>query len=134
MKQNFIVSLDNDEVGRKATKELMSELNEINSLQGVKFRFYDINISQKTYKDENEALRANKEDFRHIIELAIDQVQNIEKEIMETERNKLKRESSVYCLPDFINNITKSKTAEFFSTGFSSLDSILDGGYIQDYT
>lgn len=117
----LIIAMDNDEAGSRANKELTEGLERLN------VPFYEIDIVQSD-KDANEALNRNREAFRTAVGQAMKQVESIEAETLRAEKEQLKKEAVVYSLQDFINNITKSKRADFFSTGFSSLDSILDGG------
>jgi len=115
--QPLIIALDNDEAGTRANKELTE------GLERLKIPFYKIDIAQP-YKDANEALNRDREAFR----AAVEQAENIEAEALEAEKEQLKREAVVYSLQDFIKNIEESKRAAFLPTGFSTLDSILDGG------
>ena len=115
--QPLIIALDNDEAGTRANKELTE------GLEQLKIPFYRIDIAQP-YKDANEALNRDREAFR----VAVEQAENIEAEALEAEKEQLKREAAVYSLQDFIKNIEESKRASFLPTGFSTLDSILDGG------
>lgn len=115
--QPLIIAMDNDEAGTRANKELTE------GLERLKIPFYRINIAQP-YKDANEALNRDREAFK----MAVEQAENIEAEALEAEKEQLKREAVVYSLQDFIKNIEDSKRAAFFPTGFSALDSIIDGG------
>lgn len=115
--QPLIIAMDNDEAGTRANKELTE------GLERLKIPFYRIDIAQP-YKDANEALNRDREAFR----AAVEQAENIEAEALEAEKEQLKREAVVYSLQDFIKNIEESKRAAFLPTGFSTLDSILDGG------
>ena len=116
--QPLIIAMDNDEAGTRANKELTE------GLERLKIPFYRIDIAQP-YKDANEALNRDREAFR----AAVEQAENIEAEALEAEKEQLKREAVLYSLQDFIKNIIEeSKRAAFLPTGFSTLDSILDGG------
>lgn len=115
--QPLIIAMDNDEAGSKANRELTE------GLERLKIPFYRIDIA-KPYKDANEALTADREAFR----AAVEQAENIEAETLEAEREALKREAVAYTLPSFIKSIEESKQAAFIPTGFTALDSLLDGG------
>ena len=116
--QPLIIAMDNDEAGTRANKELTE------GLERLKIPFYRIDIAQP-YKDANEALNRDREAFK----AAVEQAENIEAEALEAEKEQLKREAVLYSLQDFIKNIIEeSKRAAFLPTGFSTLDSILDGG------
>lgn len=115
--QPLIIAMDNDEAGSKANRELTE------GLERLKIAFYRVDIA-KPYKDANEALNADREAFRAVIEEA----ENIEAETLEQEREQLKREAVAYSLQSFLKDIEESKRAAFIPTGFPSLDSLLDGG------
>lgn len=115
--QPLIIAMDNDEAGSKANRELTE------GLERLKIPFYWVDIA-KPYKDANEALTANRGAFT----AAVEQAENIEAETLEAEKEQLKREAVVYSLQDFIKSIEESKKAAFIPTGFSNLDSLLDGG------
>ena len=74
--------MDNDEAGSKANRELAE------GLERLKITFYRLDIAQP-YKDANEALSADRDAFRAVIEGA----ENIEAETLEAEREALKREA-----------------------------------------
>lgn len=115
--QPLIIAMDNDESGSKANRELAE------GLERLKIPFYRIDIAQP-YKDANEALNADRDAFRAVIEGA----ENIEAETLEAEREALKREAVAYTLQNFLKGIEESKRAAFIPTGFSPLDNLLDGG------
>ena len=115
--QPLIIAMDNDEAGSKANRELAE------GLERLKITFYRLDIAQP-YKDANEALSADRDAFRAVIEGA----ENIEAETLEAEREALKREAVAYTLQSFLKSIEESKRAAFIPTGFSPLDNVLDGG------
>lgn len=115
--QPLIIAMDNDEAGSKANRELTEGLERLN------IPFYRLDIAQP-YKDANEALNADRAAFA----AAVEQAENIEAETLEAEREQLKREAVLYSLQNFIKDIEESKKAAFIPTGFSNLDSLLDGG------
>jgi len=115
--QPLILALDNDEAGIKAYKELTAGLERLN------IPFYRLDIAGQ-YKDANEALNADRAAFTAVI----NEAENIEAETLGAEREALQREAAFYTLQDFLDKIKKSKKAAFVPTGFSNLDSILDGG------
>lgn len=115
--QPLIIAMDNDGAGSKTNRELTE------GLERLKIPFYRIDIAQP-YKDANEALNADRDAFRAVIEGA----ENIEAETLEAEREALKREAVAYTLQNFLKGIEESKRAAFIPTGFSPLDNLLDGG------
>lgn len=121
--QPLIIALDNekDPAIQAKVEARTAELTE--GLERLNIPYYKLNISQP-YKDANEALTADREAFTEVIR----QAEAVEEEAKEAEREQLQRESVLYSLPDFIKGIEESKKANFFPTGFGSLDNILDGG------
>ena len=115
--QPLIIAMDNDEAGNKAAQELAE------GLEQLKIPFYRLDITGP-HKDANEALQADKEGFK----ASVEEAENIEAGTLEAERELLQQEAAVYTLPDFLKKIEDSKQVTFIPTGFSNLDSILDGG------
>ena len=115
--QPLILALDNDKVGEKNNRELAEILDKL----GI--TYYRLDIFQP-YKDANEALNANRQDFAEVIA----QAENVEAEALEAEKEELQRESVLYSLQDFLKGIEESKRATYLPTGFGSLDNLLDGG------
>ena len=113
LKQALIVALDNDEAGEKAAKRLCDGLKE----QGL--TFYRRNPCEG-YKDANEALQKDPESLRAAVEAAKDAGEEEKKAYLQT--------SSAANLQRFINGISDSVNTPCISTGFSSIDNILDGG------
>lgn len=109
-KQPIIICMDNDERGKEASADMAAALLNL----GVKYFVMDI---AKPYKDANEALIADRDAFKEKVLQAVT-----------FEKRELEKESVAFNLPDFLGNIEKSKTAAFYSTGFTGVDSVLDGG------
>lgn len=117
---HLVLCLDNDEAGQKATKKLEEGLVDL----GIS---YEVRTNSNG-KDVNEALQEDRESFEEYVQAI---VENIETEI----KNKAKKEKEDYLataasfnLQNFIDDIEKSTNANFNSTGFASVDSLLDGG------
>ncbi len=108
--QPIIISMDNDEKGKKASSELAASFLKL----GIKYFVMDI---AQPYKDANEALLADREAFKEKVHQAV-----------VYEKREIEKESVAFALHDFLANIEKSKTAAFYSTGFSGVDTVLDGG------
>lgn len=109
----FIISLDNDETGQKFAIKLKNELNTLKIPCMIK--------TAERGKDFNEDLQTDKEAFMKYIH---DIIENVGK----TEEQIYLQTSVSYQLQSFMDDIVKSKTTSFFSTGFVSVDNILDGG------
>lgn len=115
-KKPVIVSLDNDEAGKKAAEELEAGLARLEII------YYRIN-PYGTYKDANESMNADREAFT----AAVMDAENIEAQAQEMERDKLQREAAAYYLSDFLKEI-QTGGEDAIPTGFPSLDALLDGG------
>lgn len=123
----LIIALDNEskpEIQAKVERAV-AELTE--GLQRLDIPCYRIDVAQP-HKDANEALNADREAFRAAVDRALAQVEDAEAAALEAEREALKREAVAYTLPSFLKSIEESKRAAFIPTGFSNLDSLLDGG------
>ena len=116
-KAPFIISLDNDEAGKKITAELEKGLTALN------IPYYSINVAEG-YKDANEALQANREAFIAVI----DYVERIEEWKQEEEREKLQKEAVIYSMDSFLADIRESASTPYIPTGFTQFDLLLDGG------
>lgn len=131
--QPMILSLDNDVLsaediaaGKKAAGAA-AEAELAEKLRKLGIPFYRKSISGQ-WKDANEALMANREAFKRMVDQAVEEVLAEAEADLEAEREELQREAAAYHLPSFLNDIVKSKTASCTSTGFPALDKNLDGG------
>lgn len=119
--QPLVVAMDNDDAGRKTTETL------IKGLKGLKFQFFSLGIP-RPYKDANEALNAN----RDVLKAIVDEANKIEAQKRQSEhenlKEELKKETVAHSLKSFLQDIEKYKNASFFPTGFSNVDDLLDGG------
>lgn len=118
----FIISLDNDEAGKKATEKLKGELDNIGIKYAVK------NAQSLNCKDFNEALQKDKEALASFIGETTDQQEEAQKEELEADIRELERESTAYYINDFLKAIAENATRESIKTGFKGLDDILGGG------
>lgn len=125
--QPIIIALDNEKEQAKqdGVEKSVREIEEGLDKLGIIHYREDI---ASPYKDANEALMADREAFKENVQRAIEKVSVAEEEAIEAEREALRRESVVYYIPNFINDIEASKKAAYYPTGFDSLDRILDGG------
>ncbi len=119
--QTLIVSLDADEEGQKAEKELTD------ALTGYQIPFYKYNICGAA-KDANEALMLNREEFI----AAVREAEQAEQAQLEAQKEAIREEylktSAAETLQEFLDGITASVNTPAISTGFNNLDEILDGG------
>lgn len=118
--QPLVISLDNDEPGQKASEELCEELKKLN-IPHIKY-----NVAGQ-YKDANEALTSNREEF-----IATVQKGNNFKMLSEikekADKEKYMSNSALSHLSEFIGGIKASVNTEEIPTGFAKLDNVLDGG------
>lgn len=119
--QPLILSLDQDEEGRKAEEELAKDLTALGA------SFFRYNISGAA-KDPNEALLADRESFIQEVAAAERMQEAQQKEVEEAIKEEYKKTSAASSMQDFLDGITASTNTPVISTGFYSLDEILDGG------
>ncbi len=100
----FLISMDNDDAGIRASKELEARL----SSSELGFDNYTVNIA-KDHKDANEALISDRTKFTSLVNDRIKDPDNY--------------------LANLLQRIAERKdTPQYIPTGFSNLDKILDGG------
>lgn len=116
--QPLIVAMDNDNSGAEITTELTKALKQF------KIPFCELNVFYP-HKDANEALNGNREAFR----AAVEHAQNVAVQAFDFGPKHFKMEDGLYSLQNLVENMKKSDKMDFFSTGFRSLDSVLDGGF-----
>lgn len=117
--REIIIALDADKAGSQAADQLRAELDKI----GIEH--YTPPAMPANTKDFNEFLQKEPEGFKEYIQAAI----RAAGETAEERREEYYNTQSVYGhIQSFIDLIGKSSTAPFYSTGFESLDKVLDGG------
>lgn len=115
--QPLIIALDNDDAGEKAYRELSE------GLKGLSIPFYRLNPAGE-YKDANEALQGNREALRQ----AVEEAEHIQDEAEQAQREEYLKNSTANYLQSFVDGIADSVDTPYTPTGFSKLDSVLDGG------
>ena len=116
--QALIIALDNDEAGQRASRELTE------GLKGLNIPYYSLNPCGE-YKDANEALQRDREAFT----IAVSEAEHIQDEEAQAQKDAYLKNSTAYYLQSFINGITdNSVDTPYIPTGFTKLDSVLDGG------
>lgn len=105
--QPLIISLDNDEAGRKAADTLSAGLSEANIFS------YRHKVPEG-YKDANEFLMSDREAFCKWVRVGKTPISE--------------RESVAFRLNDFMATVRKNREGRAIPTGFDNLDNILDGG------
>ena len=119
--QPIILALDNDEDGEKISQVLEDELVKLEIF------VYRCNLYGAA-KDANEALLLDRENFQQEVMRIQQEVQNIQDEEIKMQREEYLQTSAANHLQEFINGIADSVNTAYVSTGFNSLDKILDGG------
>lgn len=119
---NLIVSLDNDDAGRKATRTLCQDLNKAN------IPFTIAKYSNSEVKDANEYWATAGEDFRADLERIAEEARS---QLTAEQAEKLEHFRSASAsqrIGAFIGDIDDSVNTPCISTGFPSLDKALDTG------
>lgn len=116
----FVISLDNDLAGQRATEKVKNELDSL----GIPY----IVRTAVNGKDFNDDLIKDRESFKDYINNAIDDAVEEKKKIMKSEKDEYLKTSNLNFIDEFVKKIQKNKQKLFFPTGFPSLDHLLDGG------
>ena len=114
----FVVSLDNDEAGIKASEKISKELDSLG--------FFHISRSSLN-KDFNEDLVTNRDKFFEHIKKIIQDALEYKKNIEDNQRLEYTQDSALNFLKDFTDKISR-RNSVFCPTGIKNLDKILDGG------
>lgn len=125
--QPLVISLDNEKDPEKQAKVEKQIAELVAGIEKLGIPCYRQDISAP-YKDANEALMADREAFARVVHSAVEKVQEEAAEDLEAEKEVLRRESVGSILPNFLQDIERSKKAVCYSTGFSALDKLIDGG------
>ncbi len=120
-KLGFILSLDNDEAGQKAEATISEGLKEF----GILFCVHKLPAQ---YKDANEFFMTNRTEFDKWCERGFSAFREILRESESQAREEFENESAYSDLGNFLQTLKKSREGLAIPTGFSQLDSLLDGG------
>lgn len=115
--QPLLVALDADKSGQETAAKLLAGMSELN-IEG-----YSVDINGG-HKDANEHLVADRDGLKRALEDAIE----ASKTAREAEKRAYLATSTAHYLRDFINGLAESVNTPYTPTGFSELDSNLDGG------
>lgn len=119
--QPLILSLDNDDAGRKAEAQLAEGLQQ----QGV--TFYRLNAAG-AYKDANERLLKDRSGLESLLTHTRDEA-HLAQYVRTLKASEYRnRNSAAAHLQEFIDGIADSVNTPALSTGFPKLDAALDGG------
>lgn len=122
-RQPLVISLDNDEAGKKTEPNLEKQLQE----KGVKCYRYNI---AGDYKDANERLQADRAGLAAAVAKA-EEPDFLEQIAAQERRDAYMQNSAAAHLQAFINGITESVNTPVIPTGFPKLDEALDGGLFE---
>ena len=125
--QPLIISLDNEKDPDKQANVDKQVAELVAGIEKLGIPCYRQDISAP-FKDANEALVADREAFARVVRSTVENVQNEAAEALEAEKEALRRESVGSILPNFLQDIERSKKAVCYSTGFKALDNLIDGG------
>jgi replicative DNA helicase len=114
---SYILALDNDDAGKKATARLVEGLSKL------EIPCCEFNISGE-HKDPNEALTSNMEAFV----AAVREAETVLAQEKELEKEKYLQTSAAAHLLDFVDGIAANVNTPFIPSGFSRLDGIFAGG------
>ena len=124
----IIVCLDNDKQGKAQATEFIKELRELgyNAIKG--------DISGQ-YKDANEILIKERETFKTLLSQAIQQeyteVDEEALELLEKRKAEYEKKRTRNYIKDFMDGIRERANTPYIPTGFTQLDTILDGGLFE---
>lgn len=113
----LILSLDADKSGQDTTEAIKNEL------ERLQIDYYIIN-PYNGHKDANEALMSDREAFK----TAIREAEAVEEQAQEAEKEEYLKNSAAGYIKEFMDGIKESVNTPAISTGFKSLDRVLDGG------
>lgn len=116
----FVISLDNDSAGQKASEKVKNDLESL----GISY----IVRTAVNGKDFNDDLIKDRESFKDYINNSIHDAVEERKKIEKSEKDLYLRTSNLNFIDEFVKKIQKNKQKLFFPTGFPSLDRLLDGG------
>lgn len=121
--QPLILALDNETEPDKKEKIERAYRELAEGLTGLDIPFYRLNPAGD-YKDANEALQGNREALRQ----AVEEAEHIQDEAEQAQREEYLKTSTANYLQSFIDGIADSVNTPYIPTGFTELDTALDGG------
>jgi replicative DNA helicase len=121
-KSTLVLSLDNDDAGRKAQSEIAK------GLKSLEITFLEVNISGK-YKDPNEHLTSDSEAFKCIVnDISENYLKILQKETEAAKKKYINEMSVTSKIEDFLGEVKASVDTPMIPTNFTELDKILDDG------
>ena len=120
----FILALDNDRAGMDAQKTLKAELDAL-KIKSIEASIYG------DYKDANETLQKDKEAFTFNLREAVEDAQNPEEAQHKRELQEYKKNYASNHIKDFLEGLRESANTPYIPTGYTNLDTVLDGGLFE---
>lgn len=117
----LVVALDDDDAGKEAQERLCAGLEE----RGISYVTADLSAP---YKDANELLEADRDALVAAVAAAEAKAKEKEQADQEAKLEEIRQLSAGYHLQEFIDGIDASINTPYYPTGFTTLDSLLDGG------
>ena len=117
----LLVAMDNDEPGQKAAQEIIEKLREMG------FTALQVNIAGEC-KDPNELLQKDSQALRANIAAVLSGIEEQIAAEKQVELNEYLASSTANFMDEFEGGITESVSTPAIPTGFTSLDTKLDGG------
>lgn len=119
--EKLILSLDNDEAGRKAQSDIVAMLQE------MEIPFLEANVAG-TAKDPNELLQRDPLALRASIAGVYEQIRSAAAQNEAERLAKYEAGNAGNAIDAFFADIERDKNSPAISTGFPELDKLLDGG------
>lgn len=117
----LILALDNDEDGASTTEKLEQELT------GLEVAYFKASLYGEE-KDANSLLLKDREALQEGVRKAIEQALSAQEEELEAQKEEYLKTSTASHLQEFIDGIADSVNTPYIPTGFTKLDSVLEGG------
>lgn len=121
--QPLILGLDNDDAGKKASKELSAALDEMS----IFYREAPDTLLGDC-KDANECLMKDRAAFAERVTQLTAEVADEYQKQREAERSLIRKESAAFAVAPMRKAIASRVKNSFISTGFAGVDEALDGG------
>ena len=122
--QPLIVALDDDTAGQKAQQALKAQNRPTNAF----WHFTQAKTLYAEYKDANGAYKANAGHFKTALEAETIQATQEAEQLNTETREAYRQNNSVSAYMEHFYNTLKTKQAKPTPTGFTAVDTLLDGG------
>lgn len=127
----YILSLDNDDSGKIAMDRTEKKLKDLGARVYRARKEEDGNIREGIegkYKDANEALTENRQGFEMAVNVCVNDAWTYGEELDKKTKEDFEKSSTLAYIEAIRQEIRESKSSPALETGFSRLDSLLEGG------